>query len=136
MKKLPQLLLLLIIGISDAYMVSHPNILGKIGVRVYNYSLIKNFPNALITILSCIIISLLINYLLQKQKGKKWAKYAFIILLIISLAVLFDIYWKFSAGSYAHTGKVFKFGMHLLPIIFIYIFGNGLWEWLKNERIK
>ena len=67
MKKLPQLLILLIIGISDAYMVSHPNILGKIGVRVYNYGLIKNFPNALITILSCIIISLLINYLLQKQ---------------------------------------------------------------------
>jgi uncharacterized membrane protein len=135
MTKNQQLILLTILGITDAYMISHPNILGRIGISIYKYSMLKTFPMALITVLVSLGVSVGLSTLLQKQKGKKWAKYLLVFLLMVSIGVFIDIYFKFSAGSYAHTGKVFKFGMHLLPIMLIYIFSEGLWNWIKASRI-
>lgn len=134
MTKIQQIILFSIIGVTDAYMISHPNLLGKIGVRLYNYDMIKTFPAALITVLCTLGVSLGLSYFLQNQKTKTWAKYGLIVLLIISLAIFLDVFFKFSSGSYAHTGKVFKYGMHLLPIMLIYIFAEGLWAWIKGSR--
>ncbi len=134
MTKIQQTILLIIIGVSDAYMISHSNILGKIGVRLYNYDMIKTFPSALITVLCTLIGSFFITEFLQKQKNKNWAKYLLLLFLVASFAIFLDVFIKFSAGSYAHTGKVFKFGMHLLPIVLILIFSNGLWNWIKLKK--
>ncbi len=134
MSKIQQTILLLILGISDAYMISHPNLLGKIGIRVYKYSMFKTFPAALITVIGTLVVCAIISYFLQSKAGKNWAKYLLIFFLIIALAIFMDVFFKFSSGSYAHTGKVFKFGMHLFPILIIYIFGNGLWEWIKGSK--
>jgi uncharacterized membrane protein len=134
MSKIQQVILLFIIGISDAYMISHPNLLGKIGVRIYNYNMFKTFPVAALTVIGTLAVCSILGYFLQKQKAKKWAKYILIFLLMVSLAFFTDVFFKFSAGSYAHTGKVFKFGMHLFPLLMVFIFGDGLWAWIKNNR--
>jgi hypothetical protein len=126
---------LTILAITDAYLISHPNLMGKIGVRMYNYDMIKTFPVALITVFATLGISYLATVFLEKQILKKWAKYCLMALFGISVLVLIQIYFKFSSGSYAHTGKAFIFGMHLLPILLIYIFGNGLWNWIKASKI-
>jgi hypothetical protein len=136
MKKTQEIILLFIIGIADAYMVSHPNLLGKIGVRVYNYSMFKTFPNALLTILGALTFSYVLCLFLQKKTAMKWAKYVLIFCLVLSISTLIQVFLKFSGGSYAHTGKVFKFGLHLFPILLIYIFGNGLWVWIRNSRTE
>lgn len=134
MTKNQQFILLTILGITDAFMISHPNILGRIGISIYKYNMLKTFPMALITVLVSLGVSVGISTILQKQKGKKWAKYLLVFFLMLSIGIFIDVYFKFSAGSYAYTGKVFKFGMHLLPIILIYIFGEGLWSWIKLNR--
>lgn len=134
MTKFQQILLLLLLGITDAYMISHPNLLGKIGVRIYQYDMFKTFPAALLTVLGTIGIAYFIAEILQKKVKQKWAKNALILGLILSLAVLIQVYFKFSGGSYAHTGKVFKFGMHLFPILLIFVFANALWSWIISSR--
>ncbi len=134
MNKAQTIILLAIIGIADAYMISHPNLLGKMGLWMYNYEMISTFPKALITVLGGFTLSYVLSVFLQKQKGKKWAKYILVFGLIICIAALIQVFFKFSAGSYSHTGKVFKFGMHLYPIILIFIFGEGLWAWIQGSR--
>ncbi len=134
MNKIQTILLLTILGIADAYMVSHPNLIGTIGVWMYKYEMIKTFPKALLTVLCAMAFSYGISNFLQNKAKQKWAKYVLVFCLIASIATLIQIYFKFSAGSYALTGKVFKFGMHLFPILLIYIFGQGLWNWIANSR--
>lgn len=134
MSKIQQAILLTIISIADAYMISHPNLLGKIGMKVYQYDMFRTFPAALLTVLGTVGILFLISIFLEKKAGRKWAKYSLTILLSLSLIVLIQVFFKFSAGSYAHTGKVFKFGMHLFPILLIYVFGGGLWNWIVNTK--
>jgi uncharacterized membrane protein len=134
MTKIQQIILLTLLGITDAYMISHPNLLGKIGVRIYNYDMIKTFPAAVGTVLGTLGFSLVLSYFLQNQKAKKWAKYLLILLLIMGIVVFLNVFFKFSSGSYVHTGKVFKYGMILLPILLIYIFVDGLWIWIKNSK--
>jgi hypothetical protein len=136
MFKKQQIFLLLILGVTDAYLISHPNLIGKLGVFVYKYEMIKNFPISMVTVLSSLAICLLISVFLERQVGKKWAKYGLVTGLIISVLVLIQVYFKFSSGSYAHTGKGFKYGMHLLPFLFIYIFANGLWNWISANKSK
>ena len=134
MTKLQQILFLLLIGTTDAYMISHPNLLGKIGIRVYQYDMFKTFPVALVTVLGTVGLAFILSEIFQKKTNKKWAKNALIFGLVISLAVFIQVFIKFSSGSYAHTGKVFKFGMHLFPFLLIFVFANGLWSWILQSR--
>ncbi len=135
MSKIQQAVLIIIISITDAYMISHPNLLGKIGMKVYNYDMFRTFPAAFITILSTVGVSFLVASFLENKIGKKWAKYMLTFFLVLSLIILIQVYFKFSTGSYAHSGKVFIFGMHLFPILLIYVFGNGLWNWILKSKI-
>jgi hypothetical protein len=114
-----------ILGITDAYLISHPNILGKLGVFVFKYGMIKNFQNALITVAITLGICITITFLIEKNKSKNWAKYLLWASTFLSLFILGQVVYKFSNGTYAHTGKTFVWGMMLLPAIMLYIFGTA-----------
>jgi hypothetical protein len=48
-KSLTSLLLLVVLGITDAYLLSHPNLIGKLGIFIYKHDYLKTFPRALAT---------------------------------------------------------------------------------------
>jgi hypothetical protein len=134
MFKKQQLLLLVVLGITDAYLISSPNLIGKLGIWIYKYGMISTLPKALATVFATMGLCWVIANYLEKQKGKTWAKYGLITGLIISLLVLVQMYFKFAEGSYKMTGKAFKYGMQLLPALYALIFANGLWAWINNSR--
>lgn len=49
-KKLSSILLLIVLSITDAYLLAHPNLIGRLGVLIYKHSYIKNFPRAVVTV--------------------------------------------------------------------------------------
>jgi hypothetical protein len=134
MFKKQQIILIIILGFTDAYLISSPNLIGKLGIWMYKYEMLSNFPKALATVFVSLAICLAIATFFEKQINKKWAKYGLVFGLVISLLVLVQIYFKFAAGSYKLTGKAFKYGMHLLPVLFSIIFANGLWNWISGSR--
>ncbi|MFT5883792.1 MAG: hypothetical protein ACI9IP_000239 [Arcticibacterium sp.] len=134
MSKLKFLPALLILGITDAYLISHPNLIGKLGVFVFKYGMIKNFPNALITVLLTLGLCIGIAYFLEINLDKTWAKIALMTFTALSLFVLGQVIFKFSGGSYAHTGKAFVWGMMLLPVLMLYIFGSVWFSFKKTSR--
>jgi hypothetical protein len=117
-----------ILGITDAYLISHPNILGKLGIFVFKYGMIKNFQNALITVAITLGICIAITFLIEKNKSKNWAKYVLWACTLLAIFIFGQVVYKFSKGTYAHTGKPFVWGMMLLPAIILYIFGTA---WIK-----
>ncbi|SOE23848.1 hypothetical protein SAMN06298216_4227 [Spirosomataceae bacterium TFI 002] len=134
MSNIRNLLAILILGTTDAYLISHPNILGKLGVFVFKYGMIKNFSNALITVFITLGICIALAYFIEKYNEKSWAKYLLIACTGLSLFILGQVVYKFSGGTYAHTGKSFVWGMILLPVIMLYIFGT-VWFSKKTSKV-
>ena len=122
--KLSSILLLIALSITDAYLLAHPNLVGKLGILLYKHSYIKTFPRALITVVLVVGISLLISELLYRFVSRKKALISYLILLSVSLFWFIYVYATFSSFSYRITGKAFIYGAHLLPVILIGLFGR------------
>ncbi len=124
--KLSSVLLLLVLSVTDAYLLAHPNLIGKIGVLVYKHSYIKTFPRALITVLLVVGISVILAEILYRFVGYKKATLFYGLLLSVSVFWFGYVFLTFSSFSYRITGKAFIYGAHLLPIILMGLFGRYL----------
>ncbi|AWW00454.1 hypothetical protein [Arcticibacterium luteifluviistationis] len=124
---------IIILGITDAYLISHPNLIGKLGVFIFKYSMIKTFPSALITVFITLGICSGITYLIEKNGAKTWAKYLLWTCTVLSLFILAQVIYKFSSGAYARTGKPFVWGLILLPTLMLYLFGTA---WFTSKATE
>jgi hypothetical protein len=119
--------LLAILAITNAYLISHPNIIGRLGIFMYHYDMLKTFPRALVTVVLSLGICLAITFLAELYSPRLWARLLPWAGLVLSLGILVQVYFKFSSGSYRLTGASFIFGMHLLPVLMLYVFAQYLW---------
>lgn len=120
-------LILAVLVVADAWLLAHPNLLGKLGVLMYNYDMIKTFPRALATVGITTLVAVGITTFLGKT-SKKTALLVLVVLLLASIGLLVNTYFKFSSGTYSMTGAGFKTGALLMPIMLVLIFGNGVFE--------
>ncbi len=125
-KNLSTSLLVVILAVTDAYLLSHPNLIGRIGVFIYKHDYIKTFPRALVTVVLVLGISLLLCELIRRTTVPKIALRWYLALLGLGIALFSYVYLTFSSFSYGLTGKAFIYGAHLLPIILIGLFGRYL----------
>ncbi len=118
-------ILLMVLAITDAWLLSHPNIIGRLGVLIYDYGFIATFPKALLTVGATLGLSYLVAKYVQNNMETTRAKLVLGLLLVACLLMWVSTYFKFSAGTYALTGKPFIFGNHLLVFLLVLIFGQS-----------
>lgn len=111
----------------DALLLSSPNLLGKVGLMIYKYFYLKNFPRTLATVTILVVAAVLIAEFIALLVRNKRLKRSFGIILLLVFVVLsgFVLYQtivSFQAWTYAHTGQRFRYGAYLLPCIFMLIF--------------
>lgn len=115
----------------DSWLLSKPNILGKIGLIIYKYHYLRSFPRTLLTVWIVVSTGILIVWVVQRllDSGKlsrtlsMWilaACFAAAALIMVKVAI------DFTAWTYSHSGSKFKYGAHLLPGILMLVFGNAL----------
>jgi len=115
----------------DSFLLSSPNLLGKVGLFIYKYHYLRTFPRTLlsvsIAILVVVLISELIKFLVKRELIKRSSgRIALIIFILLSAATLIKTGIDFSTWTYGHTGARFKYGAYLLPILWIAVFGYHL----------
>jgi hypothetical protein len=136
-RKISSMLLLLILSVTDAYLLAHPNLIGKIGVLVYKHSYIKNFPRALLTVVLVVGVSLLICELAYRFTKKKTALLIYPAFITVAVGWFMYVYITFSSFTYSITGKAFIYGAHLLPVILMGLYGRYLVKrLLETEKPK
>ncbi len=123
-KRLSSILLLIVLSITDAYLLAHPNLIGKLGVLLYKHSYIKTFPRALLTVCLVVGISVLICEGVFRYARPKIATWVFLVLALISLGWFAYVYITFSSFTYSITGKSFIYGAHLLPVILMGVYAR------------
>ncbi|AEI50371.1 hypothetical protein [Runella slithyformis] len=132
-RNLSYYLILAVLVVVDAWLLAHPNLIGRLGILFFKYDMIKTFPRALATVSIGVLVSVGIVSFLPKA-GKQTALLVLGILTMVSIGVLVNTIFKFSSGSYAMTGAGFKTGAILMPIILVLVFGNGLMETAKGKK--
>ena len=116
---------LAILVLIDAWLLAHPNLVGKMGILMYKYDMIRTFPRALATVgLTLLFASILAEVLLNKLTIKN-AQLVLGILLLASVGLFFQTWFKFSEGSYTLTGAGFKTGARLMPFLLVLVFGRS-----------
>ncbi|GAB2770987.1 hypothetical protein GCM10027275_12130 [Rhabdobacter roseus] len=125
-KNLTTTLLLVILGVTDAYLLSHPNLIGRIGVLIYQHDYLKTFPRALATVFLVVGTSLAICEVIRWQARPRVAVGWYLMLFVLGLSLFAYVYVTFSSFTYRLTGKAFIYGAHLLPILLIGLFGRYL----------
>ncbi|SDG33467.1 hypothetical protein SAMN04487996_117188 [Dyadobacter soli] len=139
-RKWSSLLLLLVLSVTDAYLLAHPNLIGKIGVLVYKHHYIRNFPRALLTVVIVVGISLAVCELVYRLTRKKTAIFSYLLLTAVAVFWFMYVFVTFSSFSYRITGKAFIYGAHLLPVILAglnlrYLFKRILVQEPVNESL-
>jgi hypothetical protein len=125
-KKISSLLLLLVLSITDAYLLAHPNLIGKLGILIYKHRYIQDFPRALATVLIVVSISLLVCEVVFRRLKRNTALIIYTFLSGFAIFWLVYVYSMFSSFAYRITGKAFIYGAHLLPIILGGMYGRYL----------
>lgn len=123
--------ILLTLMLVNSWLLSKPNLLGKIGLIIYKYHYLRSFPRTLLTVWivvsTAVLIVLLIQYLMKQEKlSKTVASIILSAFLFSSILILTKVALDFTSWSYSHTGLKFRIGTHMLPVLLIIIFGNGL----------
>ncbi len=123
---------LLTLVLIDSWLLSKPNILGKIGLLIYKYHYLRSFPRTLLTVWIVVSLSVLIVLLIQfMTRQEKLSKAVSTVILgaclIGSILILGKVYVDFTSWSYSHAGLKFRYGAYLLPVILVFVFTNGLW---------
>lgn len=130
-------LFLIALALLDAVLLRSPNLLGKIGLLIYNYHYLRTFPKALLTVSLVVGISVILGelirigvqrFLLKRLTGK------LLLMLLMTLAVslLVRTGIDFSSGTYSQTGIRFRLGACLLPAILLVVF---IFSWVTLPRI-
>ncbi len=133
-KNLTTTLLLVILGVTDAYLLSHPNLIGRIGILIYRHDYLKTFPRALATVFLVLGICLFICEVIRRVKLPRAAIAWYLMGMVLGMALFSYVYVSFSSLTYSMTGKAFIYGAHLLPILMIGIFGRYLISAIYKAR--
>ena len=133
--------ILLTLILVDSWLLSKPNILGKIGLIIYKYHYLRSFPRTLLTVWTVVSISILIVLLIQyleRQKKLTRGVSNFILgaFLVASLLMIAKVYIDFTSWSYSHAGLKFRYGAYLLPTILMIIFVNGLVQLQRSSKSR
>lgn len=132
-KKLFFYVLVAALVLIDALLLSSPNLLGKVGLVIYKYFYLKNFPRTLLTVTILVLAAVLISEFVALLVRNKRLKRSFgiillTVLVILSAFILYQTVMSFQAWTYAHTGQRFRYGAYLLPCIFIFVFAYKIFN--------
>jgi predicted DNA-binding transcriptional regulator AlpA len=133
------LFILVVAGLTvvDAYLISNPNLLGKLGFIIYKYHYLRTFPKALLTVGIVISIAWSINEILVwiSRRGwifKKTAKSVYTMILVVIVFLWVKTALDFQGWAFSHSGIKLKYGAYLLPIILLIIYIRGLYRIIKQ----
>ena len=133
--------ILLTLLLVDSWLLSKPNLLGKIGLLVYKYHYLRSFPRTLLTVWIVVSIAvltvLLVQYLRKHEKiSKILATVVLSLCFVAAASMMIKVYIDFTSWSYSHSGIKFRYGAYLLPMILMLVFANGIFQILTSSETR
>ncbi len=130
--------LIIVLTVVDAFLISNPNLLGKLGFFIYKFNYLRTFPRALLTVSIVAGVVFIITQSVVLLSKKEWLPKKLSVSVLVFLLLLFVLVWvktayDFQSWSYGHSGHKLKYGAYLLPFILIIVTGSGLFQVFKSK---
>ena len=127
-----------LLSVIDSLLLAKPNLLGKVGLLIFKYNYLRTFPRALLTVSIVVATAMVFGELviyLERRKGlsKTLGGILLFVLVVACSGLLAKLFMDFSKGVYSHTGIYFKYGVFLLPVILIIVFGTAFVRLVKKN---
>ncbi len=116
---------LTVLVVLDAWLLAHPNIVGKAGIFFFDYGAIETFPKALGTISLVVVITALMAWGIR-QLSQPLSIGITVALLVGAIYYLFQSFTQYNTGIYKLTGAGFRAGAILLPGLVVLVLGESL----------
>lgn len=126
--------LLLVLVVLNAWLLANPNLIGRVGVFLYEYDYISTFPRALGTVAAVIAVALLIGLAVRRLFKRPIALVITAMLVVIGILWVVQAVGQFTSGVYQFTGAGFKAGAILLPALVTLTFGKFFYDVLTQNR--
>ncbi|WP_019989462.1 hypothetical protein [Rudanella lutea] len=126
--------LLLVLVVLDAWLLANPNLIGRVGVFLFEYDYISTFPRALGTVAGVTAVALLLGGAARRFFKRPIAIILLAMLTIAGLIWLVQSVGQFTTGVYKLTGAGFKAGAMLLPGLVVLVFGKTFYDALTQNR--
>lgn len=127
-------ILLLILVLLDAWLLANPNLIGRVGVFLYEYEYISTFPRALLTVAAVVGAALLAGLAVNRFFGRAVALVVLAMFVVMGLLWVVQAVGQFTSGVYQFTGEGFKAGAILLPGLVTLVFGKFFYDVLTQKR--
>lgn len=130
--------LIIALAMLDAFLISNPNLLGKLGFIIYKYSYLRTYPMALGTVSIVVGVIILLTeglvFIAIRQISTKSMKVVFIVIIALLVAALVKTELDFQSWSYNHTGHRLRYGAFLLPVILILVVLQGYIRVIRHKK--
>jgi hypothetical protein len=131
MRKLHFYSLVTVLVVVNTFFLSHPNLIGRLGIIFYKHHYLRTFPRTLLTVVLVVGTAAAAVELIQFATSRKWikrvlAKGVLYMLLLTAFGLLVYTALLFSSGTYSHTGVRFGIGALMLPALLVLVFVFGL----------
>ena len=124
--------LLLVLLVLDAWLLAHPNLIGRAGVFFFDYDYLNTFPKALGTVAAVVGVALFVTWL-ATQMGRVVGSILLIALLGVSAYRLYDSFLLYNSGVYKLTGAGFRAGAILMPGLLVLLFGKSVFDRINTK---
>lgn len=119
-------LLLVVLVLVDAWLLAHPNLVGKLGIWFYKYDYLKTFPRALATVGSVVLAVLALGWAARQYLPRTVGMVSLGTLAVGLVVTLVQTVVQFSSGTYQFTGAGFKTGAVMLPVLLLLVTAEAL----------
>lgn len=133
MRKITYWLIVSFITLITAWLISKPNLLGKLGLIIYKIHFLRTFPRALATVAAVVVVVAVLVELISSIRSPLLRNGLLLFMLMACVALEVKTYYDFQSWAIGHTGKKLRVGAYLLPLLLMFMVSSPWWIGTKKK---
>jgi hypothetical protein len=133
LRKITYWLIVSFVTLITAWLISKPNLLGKLGLIIYRIHFLKTFPRALATVAAVVIVVAVSVEWVSSVRSSLLRNGLLLFLLMACVALEVKTHYDFQSWAISHTGKKLRVGAYLLPLLLMFMVSSPWWIGTKKK---
>ncbi|HAC23718.1 MAG TPA: hypothetical protein DCE81_02255 [Cytophagales bacterium] len=121
------------ITLITAWLISKPNLLGKLGLIIYKMHFLRTFPRALATVAAVVVVVAILVELISSIRSPLLRNGLLLFMLMACVALEVKTHYDFQSWAISHTGKKLRVGAYLLPLLLMFMVSSPWWIGTKKK---
>jgi len=133
LRKITYWLIVSFITLITAWLISKPNLLGKLGLIIYKMHFLRTFPRALATVAAVVVVVAVSVEWVSSVRSSLLRNGLLLFMLMACVALEVKTHYDFQSWAISHTGKKLRVGAYLLPLLLMFMVSSPWWIGTKKK---